>query len=114
MTMRRLRTSVNQRRNKSYPNIPLTLRDLTRLLLQKKYRNISRTVDGDDNLYAGSTTATDGSHHVAFISQRMLEFMSDIKVIQSDGTFRARPAVPKSSQCFVLVTSWRDAVSIFD
>ena len=35
---------------------------------------------------AGSITATDGSHHVALVSPRMLEFMANVETIQGDGT----------------------------
>lgn len=108
MTLRRLRTSMFKARSKSYPRIPESLTDLTRTLLQNP--RVSVTCDGSENLYAGSVTATDGSHHVAFFSPRMLEFMGNLRVIQGDGTFRARPAVPRSSQCFVLVTTWNNCV----
>ena len=96
-------------RSNAYPRIPHSLTDLTRTLLQ--YPRVSVTCDGSENMYAGSVTATDGSHHVAFFSPRMLEFMANLRVIQGDGTFRARPAVPSSSQCFVLVTTWNHSVS---
>jgi hypothetical protein len=112
MTMRRLRNPMYRARMRRYPPIPKTLRELTRLLLQDRWKEISGTIDEEDNLYAGSTTASDGSHHVLFISQRMLQFMSNIKIVQSDGTFRARPNVPPSSQCFVFVTPWRNTVGI--
>ena len=110
MTLRKLRTPMYFARMKSYPPIPNTLTDLTRILLQN--RRISETVDGDENLYAGSITATDGSHHVAFISPRMIQFLGKVKIVQGDGTFRARPALPHSSQCFVLVSTWRNCVSL--
>lgn len=109
MTLRRLRTPMYQARMRAYPPIPYTLQDLTRLLLHNP--NISETVDGEDNMYAGSVTAADGSHHVAFISRRMLHYMGRLKCIQGDGTFRARPAVPPSCQCFVLVTTLKNCVS---
>lgn len=92
----------------SYPQIPDTLSELTQLLFQRRWRKISSTIDGDDNLYAGSITALDGSHNVIFMSKRMRDFSGRISVLQSDGTFtfKARPIVPPSSQVFVLVTPW--------
>jgi len=112
MTLRRLRISMYKTRMKKYPNLPYTMRELTRSLLQ--HPNVSQTIDETENLYAGSVTATDGSHHVALFSPRMLQFMSRIKVIHSDGTFGSRPALPASSQLFVLVTTWRNFVSLVD
>ncbi|KAK3914726.1 ATP synthase subunit beta [Frankliniella fusca] len=109
MTMRKLRNPMYRARIESFPPVPESLRDLTRLLLRDEWREkISCTVDKDDNLYCGSTTATDNSHHVAFISARMRRFASRISILQSDGTFRARPQVPHSAQVFVLVTPWRN------
>jgi len=111
MTMRRLRNSMYKARMDSYPQIPDTLSEATQLLLQRRWSKISSSVDGDDNLYAGSVTAMDGSHNILFMSRRMREFAGRISILQSDGTFRARPIVPPTSQVFVLVTPWRNAVS---
>jgi len=87
--MRRLRNPMYRARMDSFPPCPQTLEDLSRLLLQEQWRNkISCTVDKDDNLYCGSTTASDGSHSVAFISERMRRFTSSVDILQSDGTFR--------------------------
>lgn len=108
MTLGRLRSSMYKKRMERFPNIPHNLRDLTRILLEKKH--VSETIDGTENLYAGSITAQDGSHHVAFFSPRMLNFMSKVKIIQGDGTFHSRPALPVSSQVFVLVTTWDNCV----
>lgn len=109
MTLRRLSSAMARKRNERFPNIPLSLADLTRELLQNN--NVSKTIDETQNLYAGSATATDGSHVVAFFSPRMLTFLANLKTIQGDGTFKSRPAVPDSRQCFVIVTTWRDSVS---
>ncbi|KAK3913727.1 Protein FAR1-RELATED SEQUENCE 12, partial [Frankliniella fusca] len=108
MTLRGLRSCMYKTRMNKYPNLPYTMRELTRCLLQ--HPNVSQTIDETENLYAGSVTARDGSHHVALFSPRMLQFMSRIKAIQSDGTFGSRPALPASSQLFVLVTTWRNSV----
>ncbi|KAJ1522440.1 hypothetical protein ONE63_001630 [Megalurothrips usitatus] len=111
MTLRRLRGAMYRRRMSSFPETPMTLRELTQRLLDPEYRRkIASTIDGHDNLYSGSCTAQDGSHHILFLSERMKHFLGDVKIIQSDGTFKARPLHPYSSQIFVLVTPWRDAV----
>jgi len=96
-------------RMRSFPPIPYTLLDLTRTLLQ--HPRVSTTVDGEENIYAGSINAPDGSHHVLFISPRMIDFLGKVKILQGDGTFRARPSIPPSCQCFVLVTTYKNSVS---
>jgi len=96
------------------PPIPHTLRELTQVLLNDNYRNkIASTIDSTDNLYAASCTARDGSHNVLFMTQRMINFLPRLKVIQCDGTFRARPLRPHSAQCLVFVSPWRHAVCKF-
>jgi len=109
MTLRRLRSTMYKTRMNKYPNIPHTMRELTQVLLANNH--LSKTIDVSENLYAGSVTATDGSHHIAFFSPRMLRFMSKLKLIQGDGTFSSRPALPSSRQLFVLVTTWDNFVS---
>ncbi|XP_034246305.1 uncharacterized protein LOC117648159 [Thrips palmi] len=108
MTLKRLRGSMYKTRMNKYPQIPHTMRELTQILLSND--KISKTIDDSENLYAGSTTATDGSHHIAFFSPRMLRFMENLKIIQGDGTFKSRPALPSSRQVFVLVTTWNNCV----
>jgi len=108
MTVTKLRGTMHRARMEAFPNIPHTLRGLTQAMLTDP--NLAQTTDETEHMYAGSTTATDGSHHVMFISPRMAEFMGNCKYIHGDGTFKSRPALPRSSQCFVLVTSWRHCV----
>jgi len=110
MNLKRLGSSMARRRGKRYPKIPDTLLDLTRSLLDNA--DVAKTVDEEENLYAGSVTASDGSHHLAFFSPRMLKYLGNLKLIQGDGTFKARPSVPASRQCFVIVTTWSNVVSI--
>lgn len=112
MSLRRLRSAMHAARKKTFPPIPQTLRELTQLLLDPQNEFISKTIDETDNIYAGSVTATDGSHHIAFMSRRMANHMGDVKIIQVDGTFKSRPAVPVSAQVLVLVTPWAGSVSI--
>lgn len=109
MTLSKLRKSMYKVRNKRFPGIPHTLRELTQTLLD--HPEISKTTDGLENMYCGSITATDGSHHVGFLSPRMANLLGNLKIIQGDGTFKSRPAVPDSSQCFVIVTTLHNCVS---
>ncbi|XP_034254486.1 uncharacterized protein LOC117653153 [Thrips palmi] len=108
MNMRKLRTPMYRARMASFPPLPQTLRELTQVLLQNP--RISKTVDGEQNIYAGSIDANDGSHHVLFVSPRMREVLQQVTILQGDGTFRARPSTPPSAQCFTLVTTYRDAI----
>ncbi|KAJ1526453.1 hypothetical protein ONE63_009587 [Megalurothrips usitatus] len=110
MTMNRLRTSMRNARTKTYPAIPQTLKELTELLMKKKNRYLAKTTDNKDLLYAGSVDASDGSHNVVFISKRMRKVMADVQVIHADGTFKSRPALPKSRQLFVIVTTWQTSI----
>jgi len=109
MTLPLLRGPMSRTRAEAFPNIPRTLRGLTQELLRDP--ELAKTTDRTEAIYAGSATATDGSHHVLFTSPRMAEFMGRCRYLHGDGTFKCRPAVPKSSQLFVVVTSWRHCVS---
>lgn len=109
MTLSRLRTPMYKKRMDAYPRIPYTLVDLTRALLQ--HPRVALTVDGEQSMYAGSTTGADGSHSIVFMSQRSIDLLGRVKTVQADGTFRSRPSVPPSCQCFALVTTYKDCVS---
>lgn len=110
MNVRRLRTPMYRARSEIFPPIPQTLYELTQVLLG--HPRVSVTVDGEQNMYAGSATADDGSHHVVFVSRRMLNFMGQCQLLQGDGTFKARPATPNSAQCFAIVTTYKSGVSV--
>ncbi|KAK3926312.1 Alpha-galactosidase A, partial [Frankliniella fusca] len=110
MTLRRLRTTMQNERTKSHPKIPQTLEKLTDILVDPQYRWLTASVDKRDNIYAGSVNAVDGTHCVLFMSERMLDFCGRITLIQSDGTFKSRPAVPASAQVFSLVTTWKNFI----
>ena len=110
MNLRRLRTSMHRVRSGTFPPVPQTLLELTQVLLG--HPRVSVTVDGEQNMYAGSITANDGSHHVVFVSRRMLDFMGQCKLLQGDGTFKSRPATPECAQCLAIVTTYKDGVSV--
>lgn len=112
MNVRRLRTPTYRARAASFPPIPQTLHDLTQVLLG--HPRVSVTVDGEQNMYAGSITADDGSHHVVFVSRRMQDFMTQCKLLQGDGAFRSRPATPHSAQCFAIVTTYKSGVNVLE
>lgn len=78
-------------RMENFPNIPATLQELTQILLDERYRVLTLTDDGLDNIYAGSVDDAEGNHHVIFTSNRLLNRMRSFLVLHSDGTFRSVP-----------------------
>ncbi|KAE8745029.1 hypothetical protein FOCC_FOCC008341 [Frankliniella occidentalis] len=109
MTLRRLRTVMRNTRLKKYPVIPQTLQELTDLLMNPDNDWLPASVDKKDNIYAGSVNATDGTHCILFMSERMLQFAGEVLLFQADGTFKSRPATPPSSQVFCLITTYKGA-----
>ncbi|KAK3931470.1 FLYWCH-type zinc finger-containing protein 1, partial [Frankliniella fusca] len=105
MTMPRLRSSMRKARLDTYPEIPPTLEELTIELMDDSNGHIIHT-EGDDSIYAGSVTASDGSHHLIFMSNEQKWLLGEVRVIHADGTFKSRPASPASSQLFCIVTTW--------
>lgn len=95
--MPRMRTSMRNARTERYPNIPGTLSELGNILQDPQYEAISRTVDGSGTIFGNQVTATDGAVSILFASERMLRFMSRVKLIFSDGTF-CTPSLPVTSQ----------------
>lgn len=82
-----------------YPSrLPRTLRELTAVLQNPRFRIISMTDDGNDNIYAGSVDDANNHHHILFSSRRMLEFMSNVGIIHGDGTFKVVPNIGGCSQ----------------
>ncbi|KAE8738407.1 hypothetical protein FOCC_FOCC016113 [Frankliniella occidentalis] len=60
------------------------------------------TEDGQDNLYRGSVTDTDGHHHILFASARMIQKMRDFNVLHGDGTFKIVPVGPDCEQASIV------------
>ena len=82
-------------RLRHYPRpMPQNLLELTGILQDPQYQIMTMTVDGNDNIYGGSVTDTDGVHHILFSSNRMLHHMRIFSVLHGDGTFRAVPNNP--------------------
>lgn len=91
VTYARMRTPMRTARMSRYPNIPHSLEDLSRIMLNPQYRVITISDDGTDNIYAGSVTDGNGDHHILFASRRQLRLMKTFRVLHSDGTFKVVP-----------------------
>ncbi|KAE8745172.1 hypothetical protein FOCC_FOCC008238 [Frankliniella occidentalis] len=100
---------MRRARLETYPEIPQTLEELSAALLDVNNAHIIQT-EGDDFIYAGSVTARDGSHHVIFMSEEQKWILGEAEVLHADGTFKSRPATPRSSQLFCIVTTWETHV----
>ncbi|XP_026290929.1 uncharacterized protein LOC113215512 [Frankliniella occidentalis] len=108
--MSNMRSAMQKARLSALPPAPQTLHDLTEILQDPRYRVITQTSDGADNLYAQSITADDGSHHILFISRRMARLMKRMSILFGDGTFKSLPAMEgldnDAAQIFALVANW--------
>lgn len=70
-----------------FPRLPVSLEHLTRILEDPAWKSLTNTLDLLDNIYAGSKTATDGSHHIVFMSARGNDLMRNVDTLFLDGTF---------------------------
>ncbi|KAK3925520.1 Pol polyprotein [Frankliniella fusca] len=102
-----MRTSMRRARMSRFPPIPHSLLELTRLLQDPRYRILTMTDDGLDNLYAGSVTDTAGRHHILFASERMLQKMREFNTLHGDGTFKIVPVGAACEQVFCIVGVWQ-------
>lgn len=100
-------------RNERFPNIPGSLLELANLLHAEENRGICQTLRGNDNIFSGDVTDSNGHTHIIFMSEAMLAFMRENAVILfSDGTFDSRPGSPPSSQVLCILTVWDENVSV--
>ncbi|KAK3921644.1 Anthranilate--CoA ligase, partial [Frankliniella fusca] len=108
--MSNMRSAMQRARLSVLPPPPQTLRGLSDILQNPRYRITTQTPDGRDNIYARSVTAADGSHHIIFLSQRMARVMKRMVILFGDGTFKSLPAMEglnnDASQVFALVANW--------
>ncbi|KAK3910223.1 Cadherin-related family member 1 [Frankliniella fusca] len=89
-----LQPAMQRTRRSIYPEPPNTMPELTRTLQRRQNRIITMTKDGEDNIYAASVIAGDGSHSIIFASRRMLQFAKDhLEFLFGDGTFKVVPAL---------------------
>ncbi|KAK3926018.1 Glucose-1-phosphate adenylyltransferase [Frankliniella fusca] len=110
VTLARIRNAMRNSRMHNYPALPRSLRGLTRILNDDRFAVICQTDDGTDNIYGGSTTARDGSHHVLFLSERMIEILKESKILHGDGTKKVVPIGANgyflAQQVYVILTTW--------
>lgn len=91
VTLGRMRNSMRTARLQKYPDPPTSLRHLSRILNDDRFRIVTQTDDGQDNIYGGSVTARDGSHHILFVSKRMLNILRTSRILHGDGTVKVVP-----------------------
>lgn len=93
LTLRRLRPAMHRARSDVYPTLPQSLQELTNILQDPQWESLITTIDQQDFIYLGSTTALDGSHSVIFMSSRCLMIMRMADILFADGTFFVKPSV---------------------
>jgi len=91
VTLPIMKNAMRKARMDNFPDPPESLRQLTRILNDDRYRVLTQSDDGADNLYGGSVTAADHSHHVMFVSERMLQVARDSRILHGDGTVKVVP-----------------------
>lgn len=113
LRLSKLRPSMQRARYSMFPPPPQNLQELTEILQDPRYRVVTATHDGEDNLYAGSVTAGDDSHHVIFMSRRMAGVLRQLDYLFADGTFKVLPAIDdldEASQVLAFVGNWDHTV----
>jgi len=72
MTVARMRTTMREERLGCFPDIPATLFHLGLALSQPEYANVTATIDGQDNIFAGTCgDFAAGTLSIVFMSQRL-------------------------------------------
>lgn len=84
---------MQRARARMFPPPPDSLLELTDILQDPRYAVITATDDAEDNLYAASVTAQDGSHHIIFMSRRMARVARSLNTLFADGTFKTLPSM---------------------
>ncbi|KAJ1531333.1 hypothetical protein ONE63_000017 [Megalurothrips usitatus] len=104
----RLRSSIRRSHLSRYPKLSKDLTRLARVLRQREHRRITITKDGMDNIFYGTVGSLPRrTRCVIFMSKRMKNILRTAKRIFAGGTFKVRPAKPKSSQVFSICVLWR-------
>lgn len=103
---------MEKARSKILPDRPHTLSELDVILSDPKYVFLTRTFDGQDNIYAGAVGSTaQKSRCLIFMSKRMLMYLRRRHTIFSDGTFGIVPKNLGCVQVWNIVTMRRNHVS---
>ncbi|KAK3933228.1 PKS-NRPS hybrid synthetase [Frankliniella fusca] len=100
-----LRPAMQRARQSTLPRIPKTLTDLDVILRDDKYCFLTKTLDGQDCIYAGATgNEAEKTRCLIFMSERMLKYLARVKTIFSDATFCVVPTDLNGAQVWNLVT----------
>ncbi|KAK3907416.1 RuBisCO large subunit-binding protein subunit alpha, chloroplastic [Frankliniella fusca] len=103
-----LRPSMRRARLENRPQIPRSIKELDKILSRRRYRKLSCTIDGKDNVYAGRAgSASQKTISALFVSRRMLRYMNKSRRVQSifcDATFCPVPRGMKANQLFTIST----------
>lgn len=105
-----MRGPINRARNAVYPRVPISLFNLGNVLNQPPNAHITRTIDGNDNIFDGTVNLPNGISSIFFLSRRMKRFMRRVRIVFCDGTFSSRPNIPPSAQVLQLSAVVRNHV----
>lgn len=114
--LRTLRPSMQKAREDGLPRIPHSLSELAQLLRDEDNEHITKTLDGEDSLFAGVVgNSNNRTRSILFFSRRNLKYMGSrhVKKVFCDGTFTI-PNDLGCSQVWTLITLRRHHVSIQD
>ncbi|XP_034254909.1 uncharacterized protein LOC117653380 [Thrips palmi] len=107
----KLKSSMKRARLQNRPRIPHSLKDFDKILRQRRYRLLSRTMDGKDSVYAGRAgSASARTISLVFMTKRMAKYTKKVKKIFVDGTFSPVPRGVKASQVWTISTVRRHHV----
>lgn len=99
-------------RDKSLPPLPHSLSELDFLLNLPKYKFLTKSLDGQDSIYAGAAGSTQhGTRCLIFISRRMLRILQKVEDLFADATFCVVPRNMGCAQVWNIVTMKQNHVS---
>lgn len=109
----KLRSSMARARLENRPRVPKSLKDFDKVLGRgSRYRKLAKTLDGEDNVYAGrSGSAREKTLCLIFMSRRMRHEMRRVKKVFADGTFAPVPRGLRASQVWTISEVRRHHVS---
>lgn len=105
---------MQKAREDGLPQLPHSLSELAHILESEEHAHITRSLDGEDNLYAGVVGRTnERTRCLLLFSRRKLRYMASgkVKKVLCDGTF-VLPHGLGCSQIWTLITIRRHHVSI--
>ncbi|KAK3916108.1 Sulfite reductase [NADPH] hemoprotein beta-component [Frankliniella fusca] len=100
-----LRSAMQRARLEKRPLIPKTIKALDKILRQRQYRALHRTLDKKDYLYAGRAgSASSKTISAIFATKRQLRRMKKVRKLYCDATFCPVPRAMKAHQVWTLST----------